>query len=163
MTYCIAFDTPHGWLTLESSDKGLKAIKFGKFCTEPRESELLRTVKNDILDYLQGKAVIFHRNRDITGNRVATLKYPIDIAFTTAQVSVFDHLVRVPYGTTVSYKRLAELAGTAPRACGRVNGSNPLPIIIPCHRVIRADGGLGGFGGGLEWKRGLLRLESDEG
>ncbi|MFW6689749.1 methylated-DNA--[protein]-cysteine S-methyltransferase [Streptomyces sp. MAR4 CNX-425] len=68
---------------------------------------------------------------------------------------------RVPYGSVVSYQFLADRVGEpgAAQAVGRAMASNPLPIVVPCHRVIESDGGLGGFGGGLETKRSLLALE----
>lgn len=67
----------------------------------------------------------------------------------------------VPYGTVVGYGDLAERAGQpgAAQAVGAAMGSNPLPVVVPCHRVVESDGGLGGFGGGLETKRQLLALE----
>jgi methylated-DNA-[protein]-cysteine S-methyltransferase len=73
-------------------------------------------------------------------------------------------LAKVPYGKTISYKTLAERAGSpqAFRAAGSACANNPLPIVIPCHRVLKADGTLGGFGGGLPMKRQLLDLEKAE-
>jgi len=80
---------------------------------------------------------------------------------TPFQVEVWQALRRIPYGRTVSYRDLAEMVGrpNAMRAVGGANGANRMPIVIPCHRVIAADGGLGGFGGGLDRKRLLLDLE----
>jgi methylated-DNA-[protein]-cysteine S-methyltransferase len=75
------------------------------------------------------------------------------------QLSVWQALRTIPYGETISYGELARRLGSAPRAVGAANGANPLPIIVPCHRVIGADGSLTGFGGGLEVKRALLTLE----
>ena len=70
-------------------------------------------------------------------------------------------LTRIPYGTTISYREQAEAMGSpgATQAVGAANGANPLPIVLPCHRVVGADGSLIGFGGGLELKRRLLDLE----
>jgi methylated-DNA-[protein]-cysteine S-methyltransferase len=70
-------------------------------------------------------------------------------------------LATIPYGTTISYAELARRVDKpgAARAVGQANGANPLAIILPCHRVVAADGGLGGYGGGVDVKRALLRLE----
>ena len=80
---------------------------------------------------------------------------------TPFQKRVWRELTRIPYGTTISYLELAERIGNpkAVRACGTANGANPLPIVIPCHRVIGADGSLTGYAGGLEIKEALLTLE----
>jgi len=80
---------------------------------------------------------------------------------TEFQLQVLDELQKIPYGTTVSYGDIANRIGRpkAVRAVGAANGRNPLPIIIPCHRVIGARGKLTGFGGGISTKRALLKLE----
>lgn len=80
---------------------------------------------------------------------------------TPFQLSVWKALSEIPYGQTTSYGELARSLGfaNAARAVGLANGANPLPIIVPCHRVIGADGSLTGFGGGLKIKRALLALE----
>ncbi|HTQ80446.1 MAG TPA: methylated-DNA--[protein]-cysteine S-methyltransferase, partial [Thermoanaerobaculia bacterium] len=77
------------------------------------------------------------------------------------QREVWDELYRIPYGVTISYAELAQRVGRpgAARAVGRANGTNPIPVIIPCHRVIGADGSLTGYGGGMPLKRALLALE----
>jgi methylated-DNA-[protein]-cysteine S-methyltransferase len=81
---------------------------------------------------------------------------------TPFQRRVWDELARIPYGETVSYLELARRVGDekAVRAVGRANGANPIPIVVPCHRVIGADGTLTGYAGGLERKRALLALEA---
>ena len=86
---------------------------------------------------------------------------PLDIRGTDFQKDVWNELLKIPFGRTVSYKYIARRLGdeNAIRAVGRANGSNPIPIIIPCHRVISDDGTLGGYSGGLEIKRKLLKLE----
>jgi len=78
------------------------------------------------------------------------------------QLRVWEELRAIPYGETISYGELARRVGDpgAVRAVGLANGKNPLPVIVPCHRVIGADGSLTGFGGGLDRKRRLLELES---
>ena len=87
---------------------------------------------------------------------------PLVLEGTTFQKRVWTALQNIPYGETVSYKVLAERVGSpkAVRAVGAANGANPIPIIIPCHRVSGTDGSLTGFGGGLQLKKRLLELES---
>ena len=86
---------------------------------------------------------------------------PLELEGTEFQRTVWRELQAIPYGTTTSYGALARRIGqpSASRAIGLANGSNPIPIIVPCHRVIGADGSLTGFGGGLANKRWLLELE----
>ena len=90
---------------------------------------------------------------------------PLAPTGTTFQRKVLEALQAIPYGETRSYKEVATAIGKprAVRAVGAANGRNPIPIIIPCHRVIGSDGSLTGFGGGLEVKRRLLALEQDAG
>ena len=87
---------------------------------------------------------------------------PLDLAGTEFQRSVWAGLLEIPYGETMSYGELARRVGRpgASRAVGLANGRNPVAIIVPCHRVIGADGKLVGFGGGLRRKRWLLELEA---
>lgn len=86
---------------------------------------------------------------------------PLSLAGTPFQLAVWEELRKIPYGQVVSYGELAGRIGhpRAARAAGGAVGANPVPILVPCHRVVRADGGLGGFGPGLEWKLKLLELE----
>lgn len=83
---------------------------------------------------------------------------------TPFQREVWDQLCRIPYGETISYGELAKRVDRpgAARAVGSANGQNPIAIIVPCHRVIGADGSLTGFGGGLPWKRWLLNREQPQ-
>ncbi len=101
----------------------------------------------EITEYLEGKRKEF----DI----------PVEEHGTPFQERVWAELSRIPYGETVSYGELAERIGApgASRACGSANGKNPVSIIVPCHRVIKADGTAGGYGGGPERKKFLLELE----
>ncbi len=87
---------------------------------------------------------------------------PLSLAGTEFQLQVWNALRKIPYGETISYAKLAREIGNpkAVRAVGLANGQNPIPIIIPCHRVIGSDGSLTGFDGGLPNKRKLLALES---
>ena len=109
---------------------------------------LLATAAQQLLEYFAGQ------------RRAFTL--PLNPDGTPFQQRVWQALQEIPYGHVISYKQLAQRIGqpNALRAVGGANHRNPLPIVIPCHRVIAADGSLGGFGGGLEIKRALLELES---
>jgi len=107
----------------------------------------LRKVAKEIKEYLSGKRKTF----DI----------PLKLYGTDFQLSVWNALLTIPYGKTRSYRDIAEQIGNAKscRAVGMANHRNPIAIIVPCHRVIGADGSLIGFGGGLELKQQLLDLE----
>lgn len=88
---------------------------------------------------------------------------PLELVGTDFQKRVWSALRTIPFGETRSYSQVARQIGSplAVRAVGAANGRNPIPIIVPCHRVIGASGSLVGFGGGLEWKRFLLGLEAN--
>ena len=109
---------------------------------------LIRETARQLEEYFKGERTRF----DI----------PLDLRGTPFQLKVWQALREIPYGETRSYGELASAVGkpTASRAVGGANGHNPVGIIVPCHRVIAASGGLGGFGCGLDYKRKLLDLES---
>ena len=90
-----------------------------------------------------------------------TFDIPLKPIGTNFQLSVWNELKKIPYGKTISYQQLAVRVGDKKksRAVGNANGKNPIPIIIPCHRVIRKNGEIGGYGGGIKIKRELLELE----
>ena len=98
------------------------------------------------------------------GTRTA-FDLPFRLYGTPFQVEVWEQLRRIPYGETISYGELAKRVDRpeAARAVGSANGQNPIAIVVPCHRVIGADGSLTGFGGGLGWKRWLLQREQPQG
>jgi methylated-DNA-[protein]-cysteine S-methyltransferase len=106
-------------------------------------------------------AIVAALDRYFAGNVGALDEIAVRAVGTPFQQHVWDALRRIPAGETCSYAELARVVGTpnAPRAVGRANATNPVPIVVPCHRVIRADGSLGGYGGGLERKRWLLQHE----
>ena len=99
--------------------------------------------------------------REYFAGQRAEFDLPLAPEGTVFQRSVWRQLQEIPYGETISYGELARRVGNpkASRAVGSANGANPLPIVIPCHRVIAGDGSLGGFGGGLPTKQTLLELE----
>ena len=90
---------------------------------------------------------------------------PLEVVGTDFQCDVWWALAEIPYGETVSYGELAAMVGrpAAFRAVGQANGANPIPIVLPCHRVVASGGRIGGYGGGLTLKRRLLALEGAEG
>ena len=97
--------------------------------------------------------------------RLKSFDFPLAPQGTPFQTSVWDELLRIPYGETISYGELARRLGNpkAVRAVGLANGSNPIAIVIPCHRVIGSNGTLVGYGGGLPMKQALLSLERGQG
>lgn len=115
--------------------------------TSEEETELLRRAAGQLREYLAGKRREF--------------ELPLSPAGTPFQHSVWNSLLAIPYGETRSYGEIARSVGN-PRACravGMANNRNPIPIFIPCHRVVGSDGSLVGYGGGLGIKEYLLKLE----
>lgn len=153
MTACYDyFDSPIGTLKLWSDGRGLHAIEFeGRHTddagTGAREDALLRRCRQQLLEYFRGE----RRHFDL----------PLAAPGTAFQLEVWRALREIPYGEVRSYRDLARSIGRprAVRAVGAANGRNPLPIVVPCHRVIGSDGSLTGFAGGLVLKRRLLDLE----
>ncbi len=90
-----------------------------------------------------------------------TFDLPLLLQGTAFQIAVWEELRKIPYGTAITYGELAATVGRprSARAVGQAVGANPVPIVIPCHRVLPISGGLGGFGPGTDWKRRLLDLE----
>ncbi|MGZ9587166.1 tRNA epoxyqueuosine(34) reductase QueG [Paenibacillus marinisediminis] len=162
--YVQEVDSPLGPLTLCATPDGLCALEFGPLeervqaigawaakrigpVTLQRHPERLRYAKEQLAAYFAGEL----REFDL----------PLDLRGTDFQRKVWQALCAIPYGATCSYKAVAEAIGqpSAVRAVGGANNRNPLPIIVPCHRVIGASGALVGYGGGLSIKEQLLRLE----
>jgi methylated-DNA-[protein]-cysteine S-methyltransferase len=117
-------------------------------------------VRND----RKNKEVLFQLKKYLK-RELRNFNCKLDFKGTPFQKKVWSELTKIPYGQTRSYKEIAEAIGhpKAFRAVGNANGQNPLPLIIPCHRVIESNGGLGGFGHGLKAKRQLLDLEKAHG
>lgn len=156
-THYTWIDTPIGALRIAGDESGLREIAFAHRAGEPPADwieapeppdDLLARATTQLREYFAGR----RREFDL----------PLAPETTPFQARVLAELVRVPYGETMSYGELARRLGNpaASRAVGMANGRNPIPIVIPCHRVIGADGKLTGYGGGLEIKRQLLELES---
>jgi len=150
------FDSPIGPLTVAADDHGVRHILFAENRHDAAGraqwqadsgAPLVAEARRQLLDYLAGRRVDFD--------------LPLSPRGTEFQCHVWRTLARIPFGRTWTYAELAREVGkpTASRAVGAANGRNPLPIVLPCHRVIGADGSLTGFGGGLPTKLALLRLE----
>lgn len=151
MTTSTTFASPIGELVLTASDNALTGVYFPR----SRRIQIGRVGENDILMVAKQQLTeYFARTR-------TTFDLPLDAAGTAFEHSVWDLLRTIPYGTTTSYGELARRLGEPrdARAVGAANGKNPIPIIVPCHRVVGSDGDLTGFGGGLERKRWLLEHE----
>ena len=139
-------ETPIGALTLTASADAIAAVRFGAQGARDA-SALLDAAEAQLREY-------FARTR-------RTFDLPLDPRGTAFELRVWTALRTIPYGETRSYGAIAAVIGSprAARAVGMANHRNPLPILIPCHRVIGADGSLTGYAGGLETKRRLLALE----
>ena len=144
--------TPIGELLLTADDDGaLTAVHLPNRHPDTtgweRDDELLAEARRQFTEYFVGERTTFD--------------LPLRPHGAPFQLRVWDALLRIPYGETVSYGELARELGhpTAARAVGAANGRNPLAIVVPCHRVIGSNGTLTGYAGGLECKRALLDLE----
>jgi len=155
MYYCY-FETTIGELLLAGTNDELSMIGFpkGSMRRDPEpdwiyNEEPFAPAKKQLAEYFSGA----RKNFDL----------PLSLSGTEFQVSVLKALLEIPYGETRSYGAIAKRIGRprAVRAVGAANGRNPIPIIVPCHRVIGSSGDLTGFGGGLDTKEALLRLEAE--
>jgi len=150
----VKYDSPLGRLTLESDGTNLTAILF------PGEES--RTGSPEIS---KGNVLVLDSARrqldQYFAGRLQTFDLPLAPSGTDFQRKIWALLQKIPYGQTSTYAELAKMIGqpTACRAVGAANGRNPLPIVIPCHRVISSSGKLTGYAGGLEAKQALLELE----
>ncbi len=148
-------DTPLGRLGLHFTSKGLAALTFAAeeaaaadASPPPEAAAWVEIIKKGFDSYFRGRPLDFP-------------SLPLDLRGTPFQLRVWQELCKIPWGRTISYKELAARAGSPKgfRAVGRANGANPIPLIIPCHRVINANGALGGFSSGLHRKKWLLEHE----
>ena len=155
------FHSPLGCILLASTGRGLCSVKIGDtaealvktLSAEFNEADLrqdgkaLKTEKDQVLAFLSGDATL--------------AKLPLDIRGTVFQQRVWSALRQIPRGETRTYKDIASAIGApkAVRAVGSACGANPVALVIPCHRALRTDGGLGGYAWGLERKQKLLKIE----
>jgi methylated-DNA-[protein]-cysteine S-methyltransferase len=144
----LSFHTPLGALTLSEEDGAIVALDWG-FGRDQSATPLLIEGRTQLQAYFDGT--------------IETFTLPLSPAGTPYQHRVWAALADIPYGQTCSYAAIAARVGGSARAVGSANGANPIPIVIPCHRVV-GSAGLGGYSGGdgLETKRWLLALEQGQ-
>jgi O-6-methylguanine DNA methyltransferase len=155
-------DTPIGKLLVAASSRGICRIGFPSESASDRAAWFDRHVSQAPQEGVDGFLVEAKEQliRYFEG-RGETFDVPLDLRGTPFQVQVWRQLLEIPYGGTVSYGDIAHAIGNprASQAVGAAVGKNPVPIVVPCHRVIGHDGSLVGFGGGLPTKEKLLELE----
>ena len=141
-----SFKTIFGWITIKSLESKLISVKFGKTKNLGNDKNLIHIAKQIKL-YSLGKLKNFNLDYSLLG--------------TPLQIKIWNELSKIKYGQTKSYGEIAKNIKTYPRYVGNVCGQNNLLLIIPCHRVIKSDGSLGGFSGlgGIKLKKKLLNLE----
>lgn len=151
---------PFGMLTVVASDRGVRYITFeedahpksyvGMDVHDDASHSVVARTLTQLREYLDGERTSFD--------------LPLDLQGTEFQIDAWNALVSIPYGSTMSYAQQASLIGRpkATRAIGSANGRNPVVIVLPCHRVIGANGSLTGFGGGLHVKSWLLDSEKQK-
>ena len=156
MRYYDSFESPHGKMLLVASEKGVSGIYFNrqKYFPETKKDwkrderhAVLKQAKRELLEYFAGKRKRFG--------------VPLAPDGTPFQRSVWKAISKVGFGKTLTYGELAAKAGRpgSARAAGAATGRNPIGIIVPCHRIMGANGSLTGYAGGLRKKRALLALE----
>lgn len=145
------YETPVGRIWITASQEGITNISTDgselEKEREQKENGMIRNAALQLQEYFEGTRTEF--------------SIPLDLKGTAFQRKVWAALCEIPYGETRSYGEIAKSIGNpkAARAVGMANHNNPIVIVVPCHRVIGADGGLTGYGGGMEMKRYLLELE----
>lgn len=157
------FTSPIGPLFMAASARGLVALEF--HARLPGQQTIRSTGR-------ERQSVVFEEDATALGSYIGELNeyfagqrkefdFPLDLRGTEFQLACWNALLAIPYGETRSYADIARAVGKANafRAVGMANNRNPIAIVVPCHRVIAADGTLCGYGGGLDIKRRLLELE----
>jgi len=149
---------PFGELTVVASDAGVRYVMFENDAHPKSFANM--TIVDDASHHVASFAVQ-QLNEYIAGDRV-DFDVPLDLVGTEFQVQAWRALADIPFGSTATYAQQAASIGrpTATRAIGAANGRNPVVVVLPCHRVIGADGSLTGFGGGLPVKKWLLEHET---
>ena len=142
----LSFKTSIGWISLSEKNNLITSVKFGKEKNKGKNA-ILYKLKKQIIEFTKGKRKKFSIKLNIEG--------------TILQKKIWQQLINIKYGSTKTYGDIAKILHTSPRYVGNVCGQNNHLLIIPCHRVVRSDGSLGGFSGlgGVKLKKKLLELE----
>ena len=151
MKYYCDYQSPVGILHLISDGCALIGLHFSE-----RSCSSSRAIDPEVAPFPKA---IEQLGRYFEGS-LEEFNLPIVFHGTEFQIRAWTELKKIPFGVTISYKAQAERIGSGPRAVGLANGQNPISIIVPCHRVIGANGSLVGYGGGLDRKRALLQFEA---
>lgn len=155
-------DSPFGTLLLAATPRGLVRVGLPAYDPDETLNELAARISPRVLE-APARLDRVRRELDLYfEGKLTDFDLPLDWQLTDGfRRKVQRAIARIPYGQTRSYMDMARSAGNerAVRAAGTACGANPLPIVVPCHRVLRSGGGLGGYGGGLPMKRALLEME----
>ena len=160
--YWTFFDSPIGTVYVASTKKGVCEVTI----PGSTRSDFMGWLRKhyvgwDLIESRRENETIVNELKRYFAGRLTRFKSRLDIRGTDFQRKVWSQLRKVPYGTTISYKQLAQRVKSPEgfQAVGRANATNPLPVIIPCHRVLGSDDDLVGYGAGIKTKEYLLRLE----
>ena len=146
MKNTISFKSKFGWISASEKNNKILSVSFAK-SNNRGKSVLLNKLKKNLINYFFKKTKKINPNILLEGSKL--------------QIKIWKELIKIPYGKTKSYGEIAKIVKTSPRYVGNVCGQNKYLLIVPCHRVIRTDGSLGGFSssGGLSLKKRLLDME----
>ena len=147
MKNTISFKSKFGWISASEKNNKILSVSFAK-SNNSGKSVLLNKLKKNLINYFFKKTKKIDPNILLEGSKL--------------QIKIWKELIKIPYGKTKSYGEIAKIVKTSPRYVGNVCGQNKHLLIVPCHRVIRTDGSLGGFSsrGGLSLKKRLLNMEN---
>ena len=147
MKKIISFKSKYGWISASEKNNKILSVSFVK-SNNKGKSILLSKLKKNLINYFFKKTKKINSNILMEGSKL--------------QIKIWKELIKIPYGKTKSYGEIAKIVKTSPRYVGNVCGQNKHLLIVPCHRVIRTDGSLGGFSGsgGLLLKKRLLNMEN---
>ena len=145
----LSFKTSIGWVTLEEYNSKIQSISFVGKRKNIGKSKKLEKLKKQIIEFCLGKSKKIKVNLNLEGSKL--------------QKKIWNELLKIPYGSTRSYGEIAKKINTSPRHVGNVCGQNNHFLVIPCHRVIKSDGNIGGYSGygGIQLKKKLLLIEKN--
>lgn len=155
-------DSPLGRLRVAATGRGIVRISLPREGGKGFAGWLMRSVPDgERVDWLPHLDAAERELAEYFEGRRRAFGLALDLRGTDFQLACWRTLLEIPFGETRSYAEVARAVGRprAVRAVGAANGANPVPIVVPCHRVIQSNGGLGGYGGGLDVKRRLLAFE----